>query len=259
LLATALPSTAHELWIEPQSFEAEIGAPVNAALINGQNFEGTSLAYSTRSIERLEMLTAEGVSSIQGMLGDRPAIQIGDAQDGLLVLGYQSKPSRLTYKSWDKFLAFADNKGLADPEQAHRAMDIPFENFHEGYTRYSKSLVAIGSSAGQDRSFGFETEFVALLNPYTDDLSDGFPIQFRYLDQPKTDALVQIFVREPSGTVTIENLHTNSSGIVVLNPIAGNDYMLDAVTFRAPSAELLAKMDIDWETLWANLTFSVPQ
>jgi hypothetical protein len=34
--------------------------------------------------------------------------------------------------------------------------------------------------------------------------------------------------------------------------------MLDSVVFRPPSNALLERMEVDWETLWANLTFAVP-
>ena len=258
-LLSSLPVAAHELWIEPESFENETGAPVNAALINGQDFEGTSLAYATRSISRLEMLTPDGLVEIDGILGNRPAIQLQSLPDGLLVIGYESMASRLTYRTWEKFLSFAINKGLHDPESRHTAMGIPFEDFDEGYTRYSKTLISQGKGIGIDREFGFETELVAQLNPYTDDLTNGLPVLLLYKGTPKPNALVQVFSRDAQGAVSKFNLTTNSVGILVLNTKPGHDYMLDAVTFRAPSSELLGRMDVDWETLWANLTFAVPQ
>lgn len=257
-LFTSLPLFAHELWIEPESFENESGVSVNAALINGQDFEGNSLAYATRSIVRLQMKSSEGLTDIDGLLGDRPAIKLKNAPDGLLVIGYESKASRLGYKTWEKFQSFATNKGFHNAEEAHREMGIEFENFDEGYTRFSKTLISQGHGIGQDSEFGFETELVAQKNPYTDDLSSGMPVLLLYQGAPKTNAMVQFFARDDSGNVSKTNLMTDTAGIVVLHTQAGHDYMLDAVTFRAPSEQLLERMDVDWETLWANLTFSVP-
>ena len=258
-LLTSLPVFAHELWIEPESFENETGSAVNAALINGQDFEGTSLAYATRSISRLEIMTSDGFVEIEGILGNRPAIQLNNLPDGLLVVGYESIASRLAYRGWDKFLSFADEKGLDGPEDTHRAMGISFENFDEGYTRFSKSLISLGNGAGRDGQFGFETELVALLNPYNDNLEDGLPVLLLYRGKPKPNALVQVFSRDTNGTVTKSNLMTDANGVVSLITTPGHDYMMDAVTFRAPSSKLLERMDVHWETLWANLTFAVPE
>jgi len=165
----------------------------------------------------------------------------------------------LTYQKWEKFQSFAVNKGLQNPDEAHRALDISFEEFDEGYTRCSKTLISLGNGVGIDVEFGFETELAAQLNPYTDDLSSGMPVRPLYQSDTKPNALVQVFERDPKGTVSMTNMTSNIQGIVVLNTRAGHDYMLDAVTFRAFSSKLLERMDVDWETLWANLTFSVPE
>lgn len=254
----SLPVSAHELWIEPEQFEYDQGQSINAALINGIEFKGNSLVYATRSIVRLERQSGSQNIPIEGELGTRPAIQLTDIGEGLLVLGYESKASRLGYKDWDKFQAFADEKGFEDALAMHQSRDIPLENFDEGYTRFSKSLIAVGDGGGADRAFGFEAEIVALTNPYSDEFTGDFTATVLLNGAPLVDAPVDVFERAADGSISRRLQHTDASGILVLPVQAGHDYMLDAVIFRAPSDALLERMDVDWETLWANLTFGVP-
>lgn len=258
LLFYATRVFAHELWIEPETFEAQIGGAVNAALVNGQNFEGRSLAYATRSIERLEYLSGGEFRQIDGLLGSRPAIQLRDVDEGLLVIGYVSKASRLDYKTWEKFEAFADKKGFGNALEDHTSMGIDPNEFDEGYARFSKALVGVGGASGSDQTFGFEAEFVALENPYT--VSSGI-VSFKLLYQakPRSNALVEVFERDQLDAVSKFVLTTDEEGMVVVPVQSGHDYMLDSVVFRAPSPNLLERMDVDWETLWANITFAVPK
>jgi hypothetical protein len=51
---------------------------------------------------------------------------------------------------------------------------------------------------------------------------------------------------------------TDADGIASL-PVKGFSYLVDAVVLREPTAELAAEAEIAWETLWAALTFGVPE
>lgn len=251
-------ASAHEFWIEPETYQTESGGAVNAALVNGQDFSGVSIAYLSRSIVRLEYRSGNALRRITGALGDRPAIQLSDMPDGLLVLGYESRPSKLVYEDWQLFKDFADKKGLEDALGVHTEMGLDPESFTEGYTRFSKSLVQVGSGSGDDQAFGFETEFIALINPYTAGDLQVMSAQLFYQDAPRPDALVEVYQRDGDGVVTKFVLQTDSDGIVEVPVKSGHDYMLDSVVFRPPSNALLERMEVDWETLWANLTFAVP-
>ena len=74
----------------------------------------------------------------------------------------------------------------------------------------------------------------------------------------RADTQLEIFDKAPDDTVVITTTRTDSDGIAVVPVIAGHSYMLDAVVLREPSAELASGTEAVWETLWANLTFGVP-
>ena len=52
---------------------------------------------------------------------------------------------------------------------------------------------------------------------------------------------------------------TDSEGRVTVPVKSGHRYMLDAVVLREPSANLAEATGAVWESLWANLTFEVPE
>lgn len=256
LMMLCLSSTtyAHEFWIEPQNYQVQKGAPITADLKNGQKFKGSNLAYFDNRIARFEVVQNGTVTPVTGRLGDVPALQVTAPDDGLLVVVHQTAPSKITYKEWDKFQAFADHKDFGEMRARHESLGFPTDKFKETYTRYAKALIAVGDGNGADAPTGMETEFVALSNPYTDNLTQGMAVQVLYRDASRPDAQIEIFDRAPDNTVTITTTPTNAEGRALIPVLPGHTYLLDAVVLReAPKGG-----DTVWETLWAALTFSVP-
>ncbi|NBT51236.1 MAG: DUF4198 domain-containing protein [Marivivens sp.] len=257
LLLLATPAMSHELWLEPLAYQVSSQGRIEANIVNGQNFEGPNLVYLPQRFERFEVVSADLETEVAGRAGDRPALAMNAPTDGLQILVYQSTPTLLNYENWEKFARFVEHKDLRIERSDHDARGIPDANFKETYMRFSKSLVGVADSAGADRRVGLETELVALMNPYTDDLSNGFAAQLFYHDDVRANEQVEVFDKAPDGTVTVERLRTDDQGIVTLPVTAGHAYMLDAVVIREPSAD--DQTEAVYETLWANLTFAVPE
>ena len=57
---------------------------------------------------------------------------------------------------------------------------------------------------------------------------------------------------------TTREVRTDAAGEARVPVLPGRHYMLDAVVLRAPAAELAEARDVVWESIWANLTFAVP-
>ena len=254
LLQTAAPVLAHEFWIEPKEYQVESGAPVIADLRNGERFKGSVQAYFDKRTARFDLITAQGNTPYTGRMGDIPALQSVAGENGLLIVVHQTEPSTLTYPKWEKFLKFAAHKDFKDIESRHIARGVPKTGFKESYSRFAKSLVAVGSGTGEDVATGMETEFVALTNPYTTSPQDGVAVQLLYHGAPRPDAQIEVFERKPDGSVLITLQRSDAEGKAIIPVVAGHDYLLDAVVLR-PMPEGAAQV---WETLWAALSFSVP-
>ena len=250
----AASAIAHEFWIEPQEYQVQIGAPLIADLRNGQQFTGSKLAYFDKRTERFELIQDGKTIAYQARLGDIPALQTVAAQNGLLVILHETTESVLTYSEWNKFRKFTKHKGFADAIERHTARGLPQKGFKEIYRRFAKSLVGVGTALGSDTASGMETEFVAMANPYTDDLSKGFAVSLLYQGKPRANALIEVFARAPDDMVVITTLRTDAKGHALIPVNAGHTYLLDAVILREPAQET----DAVWETLWAAMTFATP-
>jgi uncharacterized GH25 family protein len=255
----ARPSLAHEFWIEPLKYQVPTGERIEANLKNGQDFEGINLSYLDRRFLRFDQLTGGMITPLPGRAGDLPAVQIDAAPEGLLVLAYESRLSRITYKEWEKFDAFATHKDFPDIRARHDARGLPETDFTEGYSRYPKVLIGVGAAEGADRAFGMETEFVALDNPYRAGFTGPLPVQLLYRGAPRGDAQVEIFQRAADGGVSIDIVRTDADGKALIPVRPGVEYLLDAVVLRVPDPALAEAEGIVWETLWATLTFAMPE
>ena len=54
-------------------------------------------------------------------------------------------------------------------------------------------------------------------------------------------------------------MQTDDNGVATFPVRPGYSYMVDAVVLREPSDRLAEQFGAVWETLWANLTFAVPE
>ncbi len=248
---------AHELFLQPQSYQLAVGDPLVAEVKVGEAFDGGRTIYNPDKFRRFELAVGDDLEPIPGRLGDLPSVNFDTQSDGLHVLIHESTDQKLRYTKFAKFEKFARHKDLVQAIEAHDERGLPKDDFTEAYSRYAKSLVAVGSGAGQDREFGLETEIVALANPYTDDLWGEIAVQVFYQGNPRANAQVEMFERIGQ-EVTITWHRTDEDGRAYLPVQPGGEYMLDAVVIREPGEALAKDLDAVWETLWANLTFSVP-
>ena len=253
-----LPAQSHEFWIEPLSYQISPDQRIQGELYNGQEFEGTQISYLPQRFTRFTMASDLRQNDVENRLGATPALDSVPYGEGLHVISYQSHMAIIGYSEWEKFLAFADHKAFDDIENWHDTRGLPRTDFNEGYWRFAKTLVGVGHSTGRDYRTGLAVEYVALDNPYTDDLSNGMRVQLYVLDDLRVNGQVELLEKAPDGSVAITLHRTDENGIATLPVKAGHSYLVDHVYLREPRAELAAQADIVWETLWAALTFEVP-
>jgi hypothetical protein len=257
------PVVAHELWIEPDAYIVAEENVVTARLVNGQNFDGMEIRFFPKQFVRFTLSLGDTEMQVSGRIGDSPALAMPTLGEGLHIATYQSSGDVVSYADIEKFARFVEHKDLShalgtDVLARHAARNLPQTNFSEYYTRYSKALIGVGNAQGADRRMGLETELVALTNPYTDDLSGGMKVQLFWNEAPRADAQVELFAKAPDGVVTVTLHRTDASGVVSLPVSAGFSYLVDAVILREPSGTLSGDRDVAWESLWAALTFAVP-
>ncbi len=249
----------HEFWIEPEEFQLRKNATVVANFRVGETFKGGALSYLPQRSRRFVYEYSGQVRTLEPRIGERPAINLEVRDGGLLVLVHATANSKLRYSEFEKFADFVRHKAADDALTAQTAEGFPEEGIGEVYSRYAKSLVRLGEGLGEDRSFGLETEIVALENPYTGNTQDGLDVLVLYQEEPRRDAQIEVFERAPDTSVIVSLVRTDDFGRATIPVRPGHEYMLDAVVLRRPDAALAAEMDVIWESLWANLTFAIPE
>ncbi|MEP5762484.1 MAG: DUF4198 domain-containing protein [Litoreibacter sp.] len=256
-LMLVIPAQAHEFWISPESFVIPPDAQVKADLRVGQNFSGSAYSFNPRSFDRFETLINGTQTTVEGRLGDLPALNIDAPEDGLMTIVYETTDSLLSYTEWEKFEKFANHKDFEDVLGEHVVRGLPKdERFVERYRRFGKSLVAVGSGAGSDAEVGLETEIVALANPYTFS-SDTLPVKVLFQGKARPDVQVELFDKPPNGEVEVTLHRTDADGIAQIPVEPGHTYLVDSVVML-PLENNDPALGPVWSSLWASLTFKVP-
>ena len=258
LACISIPANSHEFWIDPVSHEIEPGGTIVAALRVGEKYKGSSYAFLPPQFRRFDYSLAGEIAPVAGVVGDRPAVTMEAPGEGLLILIHETTDLIVTYTDFADFESFVVHKDAEWVAEAHVEKGFPVDSFRELYSRYAKSLLAVGEGAGEDRAFGLETEIVALENPYTSDVSDGLDVELLYRGEPRAGAQIEVFEKAADESVAISTVTTDGDGRATVAVRPGHRYMLDAVVLREPEPVLGAERDAVWESLWANLTVAVP-
>lgn len=257
-LLLAAPVSAHEFWLEPTTYQVAADGSLEATIVNGQNFGGVVISYFPQRFVRFDVTLGALTAPVEARVGNNPALQAPSLGEGLNIVAYQSTNATVNYDAFHRFVRFAWHKGFAGTAEAHIARGLPLANFNEVYSRYVKTLIGVGSSAGADARVGLETEFVALDNPYTDDLSNGMHLQLFYGDAVRANTQIEVFEKPLETAETPVLYQTDADGVATIAVLPGHSYLVNAVVLREPSAALATEFDAVWETLWASMTFAIP-
>jgi uncharacterized GH25 family protein len=249
------PVLSHEFWVSPISYDISIDKKIEAHLRVGQNFRGSTYFYNTGDFRIFQLLLNNKNTPVLGNLGDSPPLSMQISQEGLAIIIYETKNNQVKYSEWQKFKDFVIHKDLSYVLDQHIKRGIPRTNFIELYTRYAKSLVAVGHGNGEDREVGLKTEIIALRNPYTSSM-EYMPLLLLLDGKPKPFAQIEVFEKSFESIVTTKMYKTDSFGKVSVPIKQNHEYLIDSVTMVPENAKDFQK-DPVWRSLWASLTFKV--
>jgi len=253
LAMSSFPAKAHEFWIEPLDFTVASGETIEAHNRIGQMLKGNVDPYIRSTFVRFSLSDLDGTRDVDGNLGDRPALKMQPEHDGLHIASYQSTHSTVRYRKLEKFEKFLSQEGLDWVLGAHKERGLSETKFRESYTRFAKSLVAVGGGEGTDRALGLRIELIALTNPYTDD--GPLKVQLLFEGDPAPDMQVAIFRRDSNSEITRETMRTDEKGEALIPRQGAELTLLSAVHMVEPSADLVERKGVVWHSLWASLTY----
>ena len=173
------------MWLEANSFQIDTNDVLEVNIKIGEKLQGSNLPYIHSSIEEFYWSQNGVKNNVKSRLGDIPAFSKTFSENGLTSIVYISKPSIITYETFQKFEKFAVHKDLGPVKKLHLNYGFPEKYFKETYSRFAKVIVGIGSSSGKDSNFGLLTEFILLNNPYTDKSQNFVKLKLNYQGNPK--------------------------------------------------------------------------
>ncbi|OUS05179.1 hypothetical protein A9Q96_13290 [Rhodobacterales bacterium 52_120_T64] len=255
-LAVVRPVAAHEFWLDALDYTLETGQELQVDIRVGQDFKGNNYSFNPNLFYDFSLTSRDGKVAVDGRIGDQPAVAMTPVSDGLIVVNHFSTTQLLTYEDDGKFEDFVRNKGLDWVLEKHIARGLPEVGFGEGYTRFAKSLVAVGDGVGRDAHTGMPFELVALQNPYTDNISNGLPVRLFFGTDGLADIQIDIFRRPADGSEVVKtHVVTNETGLAFIPINSGDTYLINAVHMIIPPAEDIERTTAVWHSLWASMTF----
>jgi hypothetical protein len=216
-------------------------------------FRGEPVPRSNARIVKFALVSASRELPVVGLEMSEPAGVVRIAEPGLQVAAFRSNNARLDLPA-EKFEEYLREEGLERVSALRARRGESGKPSREHYARCAKALLLAGEKiSGQDRLLGLPLELLAEENPYA--VSPGQTISFRLLHQgkPLEGALVVALPREsPAARL---DARTDAKGRVLFRLPEKGVWMVKAVhLYPAPPGA-----EVDWESLWASLTFEIPE
>ena len=146
ILSPAIPSLAHDFWLEPDTFVPEKGSVVAVSLREGVDFKGNTLPYIEQWFSDFSVVTASGRSAVLAVTGDDP-VPIRILDSGQQLLGYRSNRN---YTELDaaKFNSYLEEEGIEFIREQRIAAGQDDEPAPEYFVRCAKALLNAGGGNG---------------------------------------------------------------------------------------------------------------
>jgi uncharacterized GH25 family protein len=252
LVLSVASLAAHDMWIEPTDFLPDAGKVIGVRLRIGQDFLGDPLPRDPALIEQFISIDSTGRKPVYGRDGADPAGLMRVTEPGLLILGYQSRPSPVVLPA-TKFSQYLKEEGLDAIAELRARRNQTSSDAREIFSRCAKSLVRYGmpTDAQADRVLGFTLELVSERNPYTMRAGEDLPLSLTYEGRPLPGVLVVAMNRtNPMAKIMSR---TDNKGHVTLRLPQDGMWLIKAVhMIPAPAGS-----NAEWASFWASLTFEL--
>ena len=256
LIVLAGRASAHDFWIQPETFSPAPGKPVQLRLLVGDALEVESeRVFEKKGTIRFVSVSAAGTSDLMasGMEGKKPFAQITFDRPGSWWVGLERERKTIRLDA-DKFNDYLAEEGLERILEQRRLLGEDRKPGRERYSRYVKCLVQAGGKSDETwkKLAGHRLEIEPLADPSS--LRTGAVLKVRVLFEGKPLANVPLFALHREGEkVSRQKLTTAMDGTAELKLTHAGLWLVRLVHMRrCPDRE-----EADWESFWSALTFAV--
>jgi len=240
---------AHELWLEPVSFNFDNKELFKININIGQDFTGSSFGFYSPNKKKLYLENKNEVINLSQRDGNFPAIQTLVLGKGFHILNYETNNEFLKYDTIEKFEDFIEEQGLQNTISKLDRNKIPTEN----YRRFAKALITDGNKNFFIQKPKLDLDLIALNSPF--ELNNNiFKFQLFEKNKPLGNWQITIFSKDEKSSYK-EKIKTNLNGEGKIRVIENRTYLLSAVKLYKVNYLQKFKYKSDWFSLWASLVF----
>ena len=256
------PLHAHEFWIVPSVAPLQPNTSARFSLMVGEQFQGDLVGVSRQQTAGLRHFSASGVVDLRPQLPSEPAANFAVTLNapGTHLIAFESEANTISLSA-DSFHAYLHDEGLDFIKTRREAAGKAKQPGRERYRRYVKTLVSAPTAGGADSDdathatqVGQRLELLPLNNPLLLAPGESLRVRVDFEGKPLAGALLKAWHKRSSQTVIIRAT-TAADGMAVFDlPYAGA-WMVSAVHMVAATGV----KNIDWDSMWGNLSFVVPE
>ncbi|MEM9380399.1 MAG: DUF4198 domain-containing protein [Planctomycetota bacterium] len=256
-------AAAHDLFLELESHRLAARTPVTIALVNGtfgtsdnviarDRMVDVSLVGPANRREHLaeELWRDEGVTTMLDLTTGAP---------GSYVLGVSTAPRGIEMDA-EAFHRYLKHDGVLDVLEQRTAAGLLDQPARERYSKHVKTILRVGGEASGafDAVLGYPVEIVPLRDPLSLELGEELPVRVLRDREPLANQLVyashERFHGHDEEGAHIEAFRgrTDATGLTTVPLDASGRWYVRLIHMTEAPED-----DVDYESLWATLTFEV--
>jgi uncharacterized GH25 family protein len=254
LLSASLSASAHDYWIQPQSFVARAKGDVIVRLFVGDKLvvEEERPFQQNRTVSFTLHSLGETVDlSKQAKDGKKPLVVLQPINNGNYLITLERDATNIALEP-AKFTAYLKEEGLENIIVERERLNETNSPGFERYSRFLKSLLQVGNE--QDDTFkrivGHKLEIVPQKNPYLLRKDETLPVLVLFENQPLRNSPIFSFNRSGK-RVSEQATKTNDEGIATFNINRSGLWVIRLVQMRRCDN----CKNADWESFWSSYTF----
>jgi len=256
---------AHEFWLMPDRFSSPVGSSVRMRMFVGEQFSGELVGFYSTLIASAHHYTAGRDIDLTATAPEAAAADFAVTlrEPGTHLLAIDTHSSQIDLEA-GRFYAYLHDEGLDYVNQARGAAGRTATPGRERYRRNLKSLItaiapgaAVPGSGAADTTYarvtGQRLEIVPQSDPQLLVAGQDVAVQVLWEGKPLPNALLKFWHRRGSQSVLIRVV-TDAQGKAAYTPPFTGTWMA-SVVHMIPVTNV---PNVDWDSYWANLTFSLP-
>lgn len=257
LVLIATSATAHDFWLQPQSFETKPGAALAVTALIGHGDDRGRWEADTKRIIMLKSIGPSGTVDLRDTFKQRgfgPHFAPVFAKTGVYVLAMQTNhaSSKLPSK---RFTDYSREEGLTPILEYRTRMGTTQTAGREIYSRRAKVLIKVGANNGRAdprsiKAVGLTLEIVPERDPYALGKSRNLPVYVLYQGKRLAGATVKLTdLKSDAKPLAIRK--TDKSGRATFRIPENGSWLLNVVWTKPISG----RPDADFDTIFSSLTF----